>query len=157
MSLLDAFLLDPLEGNTQAKFWALPHAELRRTSRPTTCGVRVGVVEANPPAIFPQVLLRRNVIRPADGIADPPSGYWRVGLSVFSGGGVIIEENVVDASYSDPVKLQASVQFGACNSTQLFANQTPAGGLVQGFNKAPTVNAYVNELSNVEDTILLAI
>ncbi len=45
-------------------------------------GMRTGVTVANPPAAFPQVVLRRNVIRALDGIPDPPSGYNRVGLSV---------------------------------------------------------------------------
>jgi hypothetical protein len=62
---------------------------------------------------------------------------------------LIVEENVLDVTDAYALRLQA------CNSAQFFANQTPPGGLVPGFNK--DTNANVNELSNVEDTILLAI
>src|SRR5262249_5850791 len=64
----------------------------------SSLGMRTGTTLTNPPILFPQVLLRRNVIRATDGMPDPPSpyGYTRVGLQVLSGGGLIIEENVID-------------------------------------------------------------
>jgi hypothetical protein len=55
----------------------------------------------------------------------------------------------MDATNANPV------QFEACTAAKFFANQTQAGALIQGRNNATGTNA--SELSNVEDTVLLAI
>jgi hypothetical protein len=81
----------------------------------------------------------------------------RIGLQVAAGGGVIIEENVIEQSLIDVTNTNPPVQVRARSSLQFFTNQTPAGALIQGFDKDPAVNANVNELStNVEDAALLA-
>jgi hypothetical protein len=112
-------------------------------------GMRTGTNPANPPTLVPQVLLRRNVIRETDGIADPPSRYTRMGLQVLSGGGVIIEENTIDASDPNPLSFQG------CSSAGFFANQTPGGVLIQGQESSSGVKA--SEVStDVEDAAVLA-
>jgi hypothetical protein len=54
-----------------------------------------------------------------------------------------------DATNANPVR------FWACDNAQFLANQTSAGGLIQGFNNDTKAN--VSELSNVEDAAILAI
>ena len=103
----------------------------------------------NPPVLFLQVLLRRNVVRSTDGLMNPGSGHTTTGAQINGAGGLIVEENVLDVTDAYPL------QFKACNSDQFFANQTPAGALVQAHNLG--TSTYVNELANVEDTVLLAL
>jgi hypothetical protein len=122
-------------------------------------GADAGSVPSIPPVLFPEVLWRRNVIRATDGLADPPASAWtRIGLDLQAAGGAIVEENVVDATDAHHVVDAPdanAVRFSACATAQFFANQTAAGGLIQGFNNDTKAN--VSELSNVEDAAILAI
>jgi hypothetical protein len=108
------------------------------------------------PVLFPQALMRRNVIRHMDGISDPlqsplPPLTSSVvhGIFAFSCAGLITEENVVDLEASP------SIQFATCGGVDFFANQTSAGKLLQGYTHLTTFST--DELTTkVEDTAVLA-
>jgi hypothetical protein len=123
--------------------------ELRPPQAYFSSGFWDGVVTANPPALFPQIVQRRNVIRITDGVSNPPSGFSTIGFMTFAAGDVIIEENVMNVTEANPI------QFNGCNSVKFLANQTPAGGLIQARNSATNTN--VSELSSVEDAIIFAL
>jgi hypothetical protein len=105
------------------------------------------------PVLYPQVLLRRNIMRQVDGISDPsiglPADAASRGIVVQACGTFTAEENVLDLPAAH------NIDYNYCGSTGFFANQTSAGALIQGYNHGTSSNS--NELStNVEDAAVLA-
>jgi len=92
------------------------------------------------PPLYQQAVVRRNVVRHMDGIADPvsppPNG---VAIYVNCCGNAVVEENLADLGAANPIS------FSSCGSTEFFANQTSAGALIQGYDSAAARNS--DELS----------
>jgi hypothetical protein len=123
-----------------------------QTDADASAGVSLGDGSSASPALFPQVLLRRNIMRQVDGISDPPytpAMYASQGISVQACGTLTAEENVID------LPAVPNIQQRYCGSTNYFANLTSAGALIQGYNLE--TSAYTDELTtNVEDAAVLA-
>jgi hypothetical protein len=124
----------------------LPSQTVFNSSR----GVQLGYESGNF-ALFPQVVLRRNIIRHMDAVMDFGT-YQTLGFVLFSCGALIAEENVIDLDLGTP----SPIRFDSCPTAEFFANQTSAGTLIQGATPFDSPSS-VNELStNVEDAALLA-
>jgi hypothetical protein len=123
-----------------------------QTENGSTTGVSLGDGVGPSPVLFPQVLLRRNIMRQVDGISDPPytpANYVSQGISVQACGALTVEENAMDLPAAH------NVQQRYCGSTQYFANQTSAGALIPGYNLDTSSNT--DELStNIDDAAVLA-
>src|ERR1051326_3404661 len=90
--------------------------------------VQLGVVSATVD-LFPLAVLRRNVIRHADGVGvnfGQSYPYVSSALIAFSCGGLIAEENIID------IKDPTSFRFDSCAAAEFFANQSSSGNLIQG-------------------------
>jgi hypothetical protein len=102
--------------------------------------------------LYPQVLLRRNVIRHVDAASDSlvsPLQYLSIAIEADLCGALLAEENIVDLEAQYPIVSALS------NVAKFFANQTSAGALIQGYTSA--TSPKVDELSTaVEDAVLLA-
>jgi hypothetical protein len=115
-----------------------------------TGAVGINLTRSSPATpLYPQVLLRRNVMRYVDGSTDAQK--LGIGIAAAFCGSVLTEENVVDATYPAPVF------YNTCNSAKFFANQTSAGQLIQGtqFDLNNKMIGTASELStDVEDAVL---
>jgi hypothetical protein len=102
------------------------------------------------PSLYPNVLLRRNVLRQVDGISDPPGAPQPSnGVDLEACGTLTMEENVVDLPAAH------SIQYEWCVASKFFANLTSGGALIQGYSPGTSTNA--SELStNIDDASVLA-
>jgi hypothetical protein len=118
----------------------------------SSAGVSLGDGVSVSPVLFPQVLLRRNIMRQVDDISDPPytpANYASQGISVQACGTFTAEENVIDLPAAH------NVQQRYCGSTEFFANMTSAGALIPGYDLG--TSSSTNELStNIDDAAVLA-
>jgi hypothetical protein len=123
-----------------------------QTAAYSSTGLALGFFDpAHPVVLFPRVLLRRNIMRPVDGISDPALGLGvaTLGVVVQGCGSLIAEENVID--FAAPKQ----IQYDLCGTAEFFANSTSGAALIQGYNAGSHSSA--SELStNIEDAALLA-
>jgi len=83
-----------------------------------------------------------------DGVLLP--NYVATGVLIAGAKKVIVEDNVVDVAWANPVDARR------CGSVEFFNNRTPSGALIQGYNQPAAVK--FNELTtDVEDAFLLSI
>lgn len=110
-----------------------------------SCGFWLGGANHVAPYVFRQVVLRGNVVRHVGDVSDPTSATRAIELNSCEQ--AIVEDNVVKLDTDQPI------QFIACGAMKFFNNQTPAGALIQGYNR--TLTQFVNELTTDADLGLI--
>jgi hypothetical protein len=99
------------------------------------------------------IQMRRNLIRHVDGRPDltlPNPNNRSGGIYTVAGAAVLDEENVLDLAAPQPV------QFSNCATAKFFANQSPSGQVIRGFDAG--LGAAVADLSDeVSDAETLSI
>jgi hypothetical protein len=126
------------------------------TSAAPPWGVVLGYAAFVSPPLFPQAVLRRNLIRHVDDGSDPQNTTLSLGVQVSGCGALIVEENIVDLNRTSPL------EHYYCPSAQYFDNQSSSGASIPGVqvnpNNTDQIVAVENELrTTVSDAEALAI
>jgi hypothetical protein len=103
--------------------------------------------EGGPPYVFPQWVVRENIVRPTDDLTSSPGmqGHTSAGFQADSVGYGTIQENVIDVLDPNPIH-----RFFV-GTVKCFNNRTAAGGLLRGYNQLNPVNRD----SELEDSVAL--
>jgi len=122
----------------------------------TPIGVTAYGYESPAPYIFPQMVVRENLMRTVDGKTSQATinGDFAYGVNLDSVENAIVEENIVDLGNPNQIQHLWSLNVNSLNNT------TASGKLLRGHSRTPPeiLNQKDDELATlIEDAMVLSL